>query len=143
MHIDTIKSYTCTTCDVALRLSECNYDDFEGEYYCPFCGNRHVEVSSERPAEWFSVAIYEVHNAYGGPEEGGWYYDAGSRIDETVRTFPNTTEGRDEADRYIESLLALKYKRPMQRHYLRPYAARIYAEALPDAHFPLRRPIYC
>lgn len=143
MHIDTIKSYTCATCDVSLRLSECHYDDFEGEYYCPFCENRHVTVSSERPAEWFSVAIYEVHNTYGGPEEGGWYYNAGYRVDETVRTFRNTPEGRDEADRYLTSLHALHFPQRRERWHSDCFSSRVYAEALPDAHFPLRRPVYC
>ncbi len=26
----------------------------------------------------FIVALYEVDRAYGGPEEGGWFYDTGA-----------------------------------------------------------------
>lgn len=25
----------------------------------------------------YGVAVYEIDRAYGGPEEGGWYYDTG------------------------------------------------------------------
>ena len=33
------------------------------------------------PKLW-SVAVFMVDRAYGGPEEGGWYYDTGSPADE-------------------------------------------------------------
>lgn len=143
MRVDDIKSYGCTTCDVSLRLEECEYDDYEEKYTCPHCNNFHVEVQSERPARWFSVAIYEVHRAYGGPEEGGWYYDVGNRINETVRTFQNSPEGRYEAERYLESLHALQFPRSLERWFLQPHTSRVFSEQLPDGHFPKRRPVYC
>jgi predicted RNA-binding Zn-ribbon protein involved in translation (DUF1610 family) len=141
MFINTIKSYECTTCDISLHLSECEYDDYEGQYVCPFCGNRHVTVSHERPAEWFGVAIYEISRAYGGPEEGGWYFDAGQRIDETVRTYRNTPEGREEAKKYLDSLLALNFV--SDRYSETRYHWDVSPEALPDDYFPRRRPVYC
>lgn len=33
-----------------------------------------------RPTFW-TVALYLVDRHYGGPEEGGWWYDAGQRVD--------------------------------------------------------------
>jgi len=30
----------------------------------------------------YTVAIFMVDRAYGGPEEGGWYYDCGEPADE-------------------------------------------------------------
>jgi hypothetical protein len=36
---------------------------------------------------FWQVAVYDCNRAYGGPEEGGWWYDCGSRINETVETF--------------------------------------------------------
>jgi hypothetical protein len=33
------------------------------------------------------VNVYEVDRAYGGPEEGGWYYDAGRLV--TSRQVPS------------------------------------------------------
>lgn len=37
----------------------------------------------------FYVNVYELRRCYGGPEEGGWWYDEGSLVD-SVTTF---TEG--------------------------------------------------
>jgi len=34
------------------------------------------------------VAVYETELAYGGPEEGGWWYDMGSLV-RIVRMFPS------------------------------------------------------
>lgn len=36
---------------------------------------------AKAPPQFYSVAIYLEDRAYGGPEEGGWYYDCGVRID--------------------------------------------------------------
>lgn len=143
MHIDTVKQYACKTCEIGLDLSECEYDDYAGEYACPRCNNFHVEVIWERPAHWFSVAIYAISRLYGGPEEGGWYYDAGERIDETVRTFKNTPEGRDEAQRYLDSLHALHFPYRAKQWHDQPHTNRISSEALPDQSFPRHRPVYC
>ncbi len=43
------------------------------------------EERAEKPAAPFwTVAIYLVDKAYGGPEEGGWYYTCGQRCDDDV-----------------------------------------------------------
>jgi hypothetical protein len=41
----------------------------------------------------YLLSFYEIDRAYGGPEEGGWYFDTG----ELVRTF---RIARNEADAY-------------------------------------------
>jgi len=28
----------------------------------------------------YVIAVYEINRAYGGPEEGGWYYDTGKLV---------------------------------------------------------------
>lgn len=40
-----------------------------------------AEAASPLPTFW-SVAVYLVDRAYGGPEEGGWWYTYGRRIDD-------------------------------------------------------------
>lgn len=45
-----------------------------------------VEADNGQIAPVFYVSIYEVARAYGGPEEGGWWYDAYEYI-ETVDKF--------------------------------------------------------
>lgn len=58
-----------------------------GDAYCSVCGLWQVEsfgdeqgVPVDPPALW-SVAVYRVERRYGGPEAGGWWYDAGERCD--------------------------------------------------------------
>jgi hypothetical protein len=34
-----------------------------------------------RTVNFFTVALYLENQAYGGPEEGGWWYDCGERVD--------------------------------------------------------------
>lgn len=51
-----------------------------------------VDIPQAPPA-FYSVAIYLVDKAYGGPEEGGWYYDYGIRQDVNLSTeFPELKE---------------------------------------------------
>ncbi|WP_024517007.1 hypothetical protein [Bradyrhizobium sp. Tv2a-2] len=40
--------------------------------------------SPPTPAPFWTVAIYLVDRAYGGPEEGGWYYNCGDRVDHAL-----------------------------------------------------------
>jgi hypothetical protein len=37
-------------------------------------------ISSPDRMDWY-VNIYKVDRAYGGPEEGGWYYDVGELVE--------------------------------------------------------------
>lgn len=51
----------------------------------------------------YTVAIYLVDRAYGGPEEGGWWYECG----EPVLEFAAKTRGfarENDAYRYAETL---------------------------------------
>jgi hypothetical protein len=60
------------------------------------------------PPKAISVAIYEIDRAYGGPEEGGWYFDAGVPSTEYAvhtRFFPETDT--EAIDAYVEELRAL------------------------------------
>ena len=34
-----------------------------------------------RTTEYYTVAKFEITRCYGGPEEGGWWYDAGEVVD--------------------------------------------------------------
>lgn len=45
------------------------------------------------------VSVYSVDRAYGGPEEGGWWYDTG-QLERTVAAFRSL----DKAVRYCERL---------------------------------------
>ena len=48
-----------------------------------------LEASLERKSRAsFLVSVYDTALAYGGPEEGGWWYDRGELV-RTVRVFPS------------------------------------------------------
>lgn len=40
-----------------------------------------MECPVHHPPAFYTVAIFMVDRAYGGPEEGGWYFDTGAPID--------------------------------------------------------------
>lgn len=71
-------------------------------------GRAHAEAEAERPTHW-TVAVYLADRQYGGPEEGGWWYDCGERVNSGppgsmwLRVF--TDEGA--AYRHAESLQRL------------------------------------
>ena len=46
-----------------------------------------------------SIAVYLVERRYGGPEEGGWWYDAGTRVDDAKWFRLGETAASDEEAR--------------------------------------------
>lgn len=103
---------------------------------CSNCGDT-VE-GKERPAGWISVAVFTVEQMYGGPEEGGWYYNEGEVIKSTLRCFP--ASDLPVASQYYELLLQRYFdgdKTPWDR-----FTIRVNAEAI-EMNYPKRRPHYC
>jgi hypothetical protein len=81
----TVTTYYCEHCDLGHDEHTVLEDEFDT--YCSTCGNP-VETSGLRPARWASVAAYyETERQYGGPEEGGWWYDTWEIIPGTLREF--------------------------------------------------------
>ena len=120
--------YSCNTCGRkspwAALDQECN---------CPACGCETSYIDT-LPAEWASVAVYQVDRAYGGPEEGGWYYDCGTLVPETVRAYEQ--DDFPQASEYVEML---QRRWPANEG----YRVRYQIEGLPEASFPRERPYYC
>jgi len=91
----------------------------------------------------YVVAFYRIDREYGGPEEGGWYYDSGSLIRVSRVTF-------DEAEAMRIVARANDLLRFLQRH-KRPvgsvvyagdrYQARVYRNNAPD-YYPQETPYY-
>lgn len=42
------------------------------------------DLAAEAPAPFWTVAIYLCDKSYGGPEEGGWWYNTGERVDHVL-----------------------------------------------------------
>lgn len=89
------------------------------------------------------VAWYEIDRAYGGPEEGGWWYDCGYLV-RAFRALPS----REAA--YAEARRANGLMQRLQRNHRSVgsvvydggrFEARVYQRTAPQ-HFPERRPVY-
>ena len=84
----------------------------------------------------FYVNVYEVDRAYGGPEEGGWWYDSG----ECIHT--ETYSSKEDA-LAAQDVLAEKYPRTGCRYsvlYGEDYD--VFIESAPGTFFPLEIPYY-
>lgn len=127
----TVSQYKCHSCERVGEADQWVRDDYIG-LCCGECGEE-VRSENERPAKWWSVGVYETGRAYGGPEEGGWWYDTGSRCDNwTVRGFQDMAL----AQAYIEEL-RLVYKDDKN------IGVQGFTEKLPEAGYPERKPVYC
>jgi hypothetical protein len=118
-------------------------------------------------APFWTVAIYLCDRMFGGPEEGGWYYDAGHRVDHpldgvnpnsllTVFTGEGTvykdteeqTAGEQEAHAYaalLQTQLDATVNFGLCNTNSILSSGRYYARAYPGhppAHFPQERPYY-
>lgn len=71
----------------------------------------------------FIVAVYELWLAYGGPEEGGWWYDTGGLI--RIHKMFNSEKDAYAACRRLNR--GLEYKREVMRDYRHPLSSTAYS----------------
>lgn len=126
-----IRLYKCDKCEREFSYREIIKDDIE--HLCPNCEHDSMTFTRERPAQWVSVAVYLKGRSYGGPEEGGWWYDTGERYDMTIRCFEDGDFPQVQA--YVDM---------MKHRWAGPeWAVIVYTEELPPASFPESTPRYC
>jgi hypothetical protein len=95
------------------------------------------------PTMKFVIAFYEMSREFGGPEEGGWYYDAG-RLARIHRTAANEIAAQriaNRANRLINHLQR-NHKRPSSVNYAGGYHQALLFEVIPPEHFPRTQPAY-
>ena len=100
-----------------------------------------VESEPQNSAELLYVNEYEIDRRYGGPEEGGWWYEVGRFIDCLGETTDEAEANRirdDEADRLAE----LNEGRPSISSVLSRGQRAIYLEDERGADFPVEHPYY-
>tara|TARA_R110000765_G_scaffold236838_1_gene339663 strand:+ start:541 stop:1044 length:504 start_codon:yes stop_codon:yes gene_type:complete len=90
---------------------------------------RGEEVEPAPRKHIYYVNVYQIQRAYGGPEEGGWWYDEGTPIESET-----TTEGGDLRG-IIEKL--------EKSHGEICGSRRVVVEFEPGRTFPERKPVYC
>ena len=117
--------------------NEVVWDDCNESYYA-VDNNMEVKPCRERAAQWWCVAVYETDRAYGGPEEGGWWYDVGGLVEHAkIRFFDRYQDAYD----YAQELWAYCLEENKDRGDVR-LAPRGFTEQLPDVYFPKTRPYY-
>lgn len=57
-------------------------------------------AAASQQRNWWHVNVYELDRRYGGPEEGGWWYDAG----DVVHSIPVFTLTDEEIDRLLDAM---------------------------------------
>ena len=119
------------------RHDEVSCDEYDGLYYAKDT-NREVRHTLDEPAKWWCVALYETDRAYGGPEEGGWWYTCGWLVDHAkIRFFDNYKDAYD----YSQELWAYCLEENKDRGDMK-LAPLGFTEQMPDTHFPKNRPYY-
>ena len=91
----------------------------------------------------YIVAVYLQDRAFGGPEEGGWWYDTGNHV-RTMRVFGNESQAIAYSYRLNEKLATtLNRGRRSISSILSTgrYGAEVYDDFAPK-HYPVTRPHY-
>ena len=133
--IPTIPVYICPKCECLAPYRQWPNDPVEGAY-CTHC-NTQVKWDHDREASFVSVAIYEVSRAYGGPEEGGWYYDVGTRDDSSLRCYP--VSEWPQAQLYLKQAQREADQRGSYNFRLQ---APLYVDEVAPDGFPKNKPYY-
>ena len=94
----------------------------------------------------FTVAVYEVDRAYGGSEEGGWWYTCGDLV-RTVKRFRSEDEAYDYCLRINDKLHSRREFYGIRSSSSAAYSggdyrAKVYDNVAPKS-FPADRPYYC
>lgn len=87
----------------------------------------------------YTVAIHRVSDEYGGPEEGGWYYEAGEPH-EAFGEYTRTFKSRKAASKYEQRLyemLCAKYP-----HLRRKVWSLVQINTVKPYAWPKQRPRY-
>jgi hypothetical protein len=131
LHFDLYERtvYYCPECEEETSNPE------HGEWAEPCCPNgcehfRLEPIGTRKPA-YLTVAVYLMDRAYGGPEEGGWYYDVGYLVSGTQRSF--LAEDAPQVEVYLNTLA----------HRLRSdEQIRVWPDKEALKYFPEQRPYY-
>lgn len=152
----TCPVYECATCGREASVETLTWDQYEECYWCSVNGEDDHDCDGrmkwlrDEPAEFVSIGLYETHRAYGGPEEGGWWFDAGDLSPMTLRNFAPEHWGEDDKDAghaqwYLKYLHQLAKERNAENRRGRiegRYLVSLRANETLPGFFPAQRPVY-
>ena len=152
----TCPVYECATCGREASVETLIWDQYEECYWCSVNGEDDHDCDGrmkwlrDEPAEFVSIAMYTTHRVYGGPEEGGWWYDAGNMIPRTLRNFGPEDWGKDSEEEgsaqwYHKELQKQAYgdNETNRRDRIEGrYLVTLRANKTAPGFFPAQRPIY-
>jgi len=106
-------------------------------------------MTDQNQPKFYTVAIYMEDRAFGGSEEGGWYYDTAELCMEPeaaqfLRGFNNHEEAADYASELNAEVMPVwNHDRPSTSSVLSEgrYVA-MYCEGMPKPHYPEETPRY-
>jgi hypothetical protein len=91
----------------------------------------------------YFVNAYETDLAYGGPEEGGWWYDYGVPTGETWGPFENIDDAWAEYNRLHDTLVVERNEgRPRKTSVLGEGEFTVAVEEHEPVAYPAERPFY-
>jgi hypothetical protein len=113
-----------------------------GSPNCAICATDDTEF--ERPVRFIPgsvcfVNVYRVQRCFGGPEEGGWWYDAGELVE--VWAFPNEAAARAKKDALEQGEYSNEGERPLSSVISRG-VWRLEVSETPGRDWPERIPRY-
>lgn len=131
----SVSIYECNDCGYVGEYDSFLADPYVGEVFCPCedCTGAGKWLK-DREARFVGIAAYICDRAYGGPEEGGWYYDTGSVLPETIRCY-------EIGD--VPAMMAYRDLLEMRGGGDRTYRVRTWIEKVPPAGFPSKKPVWC
>jgi hypothetical protein len=114
--------------------------------WTPADGSESDEHTTAEPA-FYTVAVYLCDRAFGGREEGGWWYDTGMRCDEFVPVICATREQAYEVRNTLQATLDSGVNADGSNRDLGSvncvgrFCAEVW-DGYPDSHYPTHRPHY-
>ena len=135
--VPTLSLFQCHSCH-KIGPRHVWSDDDEGYPSCGECSES-PSYHSEQEAAYVSIALYLVQRVPGGPEDSGWFYEEGSRLNSSLRCF--SASEWPQAVQYTEHLRE-KAEAVHNPKYEVNLAVRTYVDQVAPSQYPSERPTY-
>jgi hypothetical protein len=135
--------FTTAVCTACLAEFDEPLADSAGDtHLCPACNGHEIDGTEPSvPPTYRHVNAYEVGRCYGGPEEGGWWYDAGTPLGSIM--VENIPENIEAGKTLLRAVFGPGYEGNRDRHSAAGEEnLEIYVEDHVARPFPASRPRY-